>query len=119
MRVTRRSLIAAAGAAPLLPWARGGSAESASADAAADSIATLPAKKAFSPMSVTYLNSASTHPFSLGARRAVEQFLYARSMESGAPNFGLFATSDRVRGKFAALINAKPEEICLVQSTTM
>src|SRR5580692_10538470 len=106
MRVTRRSLIAA-GAAPLLPWARGGSADSAFADAAADSIATLPAKKAFSPMSVTYLNSASTHPFSLGARRAVEQFLYARSMESGAPNFGLFATSDRVRGKFAALINAK------------
>jgi selenocysteine lyase/cysteine desulfurase len=118
MRVTRRSLIAAAGATPLLPWPRGGSADSAFADAAADAIATLPAKKAFSPMSVTYLNSASTHPFSLGARRAVEQFLYARSMESGAPNFGLFATSDRVRGKFAALINAKPEEICLVQSTT-
>jgi hypothetical protein len=60
MRVTRRSLIAAAGATPLLPWPRGACADSAFADSAADSIATLPAKKAFSPMSVTYLNSAST-----------------------------------------------------------
>ncbi|MGO9930781.1 MAG: hypothetical protein ACLPV8_03065 [Steroidobacteraceae bacterium] len=52
MRATRRSLIAAAGAAAaLLPWLR---------RSPADSIAALPANKAFSPMPVTYLNSAST-----------------------------------------------------------
>jgi selenocysteine lyase/cysteine desulfurase len=117
VRVTRRSLITA-GAASLLPWERGGAADATPAHAAADSIAALPAKNAFSPMSVAYLNSASTHPFSTGARRAVEQYLYARSGESGSPHFGLDATGDRVRTKFAALINAKPEEICLVQSTT-
>jgi selenocysteine lyase/cysteine desulfurase len=117
VRVTRRSVIAA-GAASLLPWARGDAIETANAIAVADLPKALPAKNAFSPMSAAYLNSASTHPFSIGARRAVEQYLYARSGELGAPHFGLDATGERVRTKFAALINANPEEICLVQSTT-
>jgi selenocysteine lyase/cysteine desulfurase len=117
VRVTRRSLIAA-GAASLLPWAPGDATETPKANGVADSTKALPAKNAFSPMAAAYLNSASTHPFSIGARRAVEQYLAARSGESNAPHFGLDVTGERVRTKFAALINAKPEEICLVQSTT-
>jgi selenocysteine lyase/cysteine desulfurase len=117
VRVTRRSLIAV-GAASLLPWARGDATDTTTATAVTDSTKALPAKNAFAPMSAAYLNSASTHPFSVGARRAVEQYLAARSGESNAPHFGLDATGERVRTNFGALINAKPEEICLVQSTT-
>jgi len=114
MAMTRRSWLAAAGAAPL-----GVSLGAAAAPPAPDvSPLTLPAKAAFEPMAVTYLNSGTMHPFSLGARRAVESYLRSRAATPGAAHFGLDDTEDRVRTRFAALINAAPEEICLTQSTT-
>jgi selenocysteine lyase/cysteine desulfurase len=85
----------------------------------APSALELPAKADFAPFPVTYLDSAALHPFSLGARRAIAEYLRSRSLEAGAPQFGLDATGERVRAKFAALINAKPQEISLIQSTTV
>lgn len=108
----------AAGALSLSPWNRAQLAEGAETPAMADFVPRLPAKNAFAPMSVTHLDSGGTHPISLGARSAVEKYLVARSLEKGVPHFGVDATGERVRSKFAALINAKPEEICFVQSTT-
>ncbi len=114
MKLTRRAWIAAAGAAPFASASQGAPTP---VPAPADDL-SLPARAAFAPMSVAYLNSGTMHPFSLGARQAVMNYLTARSVERGAPHFGLDDTEERVRGKFAALINAKPEEICLVPSTT-
>ena len=116
MTMTRRGWIAAAGAAPLAQVASSALAAAPPARAAFD--LSLPAKTSFAPMGVTYLNSGTMHPFSLGARQAVTRYLSARSVERDAPHFGLDDTETQVRAKFAALINAKPEEICLVPSTT-
>ena len=67
---------------------------------------------------MTYLDNGGTHPTSLGAQQAVEQYVRARTLQKGTTHFGLDATGDHVRAKFAALINASPAEICFVPSTT-
>lgn len=76
----------------------------------------LPGKEAFLAMGVTYLDSAAVHPFSRGARRAVMRYLRTRMLHD--ETLTSEATRERVRRKFAALINANPEEVCLVPSTT-
>jgi selenocysteine lyase/cysteine desulfurase len=118
MRITRRDWLKAAGAFSLLSVDHEDVTEAAALAPVADTALGLPAKGNFAPMPLTYLNSASTHPFSLGARQAVIQYLSGRSYENGPPHLGLDATGDQVRAKFADLIHAKPEEICIVQSTT-
>ncbi len=116
MSITRRDWIKTAGAVSVmsLPSLQAHS----TAAASPTDTPRLPAKRDFPPMSLTFLDSGGTHPISLGARNAVLQYLRARGIEEGFPRFGVDATGERVRGKFAALINAKPAEICLVQSTT-
>lgn len=78
----------------------------------------LPAKAEFGPMDLTYLDSGSMHPFSLGARRAVAAYLDERSLSNGGQQFSLDRADAAVNEKFAKLINASPDEICIVQSTT-
>jgi selenocysteine lyase/cysteine desulfurase len=119
MHLTRRTCMKA-GVLSLMPLSQYGAAASKE-ESAGDAWLSLPAKAAFAPMSVTYLDSGGTHPISLGAKRAVEQWLFARTLDEGAPHYGIElneANRARVRSKFAALINAKPEEICIIQSTT-
>jgi selenocysteine lyase/cysteine desulfurase len=118
MRITRRSWIKAAGAISLSWWNGARAVRAAQAPLATDSVQRFPAKDDFPPMSMTFLDSGGTHPISLGARHAVTEYLAARGIEKGMPHFGVDAAGDRVRSKFASLINAKPQEICLVQSTT-
>ena len=79
---------------------------------------SMPARDAFFPMATAYLNSAAAHPLSRRARQAVMQYLAARSFQAQVSRLALDAIRERVRVKFAALINAKPEEVCIVQSTT-
>ncbi len=86
---------------------------------AAGSSGSMPARDDFFPNATAYLNSAAAHPFSRGARRAVMRYLGARSFQVQAPRFALDAIGERVRVKFGALINARPDEICTVQSTTV
>lgn len=78
----------------------------------------LPAKTEFGPMASTYLDSGSMHPFSRGARHTIEAYLDERSLASGGSQFSLDNIDSRINEKFAHLINASPEEICVVQSTT-
>src|SRR5436309_3474268 len=113
MRVTRRSWIKAAEAISLSWWNRPHMLQAAQGPLATDSVQRLPAKEDFPPMSMTFLDSGGTHPISLGARHAVIEYLAARGIENGVPHFGVDAAGDRVRAKFASLINAKPQEICL------
>jgi selenocysteine lyase/cysteine desulfurase len=115
MSLTRRACMAAAGVLPLQTSLAQAAQPSLPAPPAAPS---LPAKDAFAPMQVTYLDSGTMHPFSLGARAAVKSYLDARSLDGSAPRFGIDDGGDRIRAKFARLIGATPDEICIVQSTT-
>ena len=104
--VTRRDILAGAGAAPLVVQA-------ASATAASP---PLPDKASFAPMPGPYLDSGTMHPIPIGARDAVRAYLDQRATTEG--RYPTDAVETRVKASFAKLINAAPEEIAFVQSTT-
>jgi selenocysteine lyase/cysteine desulfurase len=104
--VTRREILAAAGAAPL----------AAQAASAAGPSTPLPDKASFAPMPGPYLDSGTMHPIALGARDAVRAYLDQRATTDG--HYPTDAVETRLKASFAKLINATPEEIALVQSTT-
>lgn len=114
--LTRRDCLAAGSAALLAPAAL----------AAADEKSTqtfdpgrpLPHKNAFAPFATTYLNSASQHPLSLGARNAVSRYLDYKSFSTDS-EYSVRANYDSVLEKYATLINAHDDEVCFVQSTTV
>lgn len=110
MKLTRRQWIASAAALPI--------AADAMAATPAATAPALPAKADFAPMSVAYLDSGTMHPISLGARAALDTYYKSRALLPSAPHFGLDDTDARVAARFAGLINATPQEVCLTQSTT-
>src|SRR5947208_15279709 len=67
----------------------------------------------------TYLNSAAIHPMSLPASRALQDHIAFRlkGAGEGRADFGEEQQKDLKR-RFAALINAKPNEIAFVQNTS-
>lgn len=77
----------------------------------------LPAKADFDiPEGLTYINSAYTHPMPIVARRALEEYARGRSRpEVVSPREEI----DSIKGEFAAMINAKPQEISFVTSTSI
>ena len=77
---------------------------------------TLPDRAAFAPSGTTYLDSGSQHPISLGAKAAVEAYLGMRSLDPASQDFDL--DPEGVIGKFARLVNAHPDELTFIQSTT-
>lgn len=64
----------------------------------------------------TYLDSGTMHPIPLGAGDAVRRYLDQRASMDGY--WPTDAVEQRVKANFARLINATPDEIALVQSTT-
>lgn len=121
---TRREWLQGAGAmlvgAPLAraadaPASDDGVAVASAAPPAAPGPRPLPDKAAFGPMAVTYLDSGSQHPLSLGARAAVERYLAKRALEPGV-QYSLNEAG--VLEKFARLINADKDEVAYVPSTT-
>lgn len=114
---TRRNLIAAASVLPIAAaCATAAQADQTPPATASVSSADLPARDDFPDLNVTYLDSGSTHPFSVGARKAINDYLQSRS-QSGPPQPSI----DRekiVVDNFAKLINATPEELCFIQSTS-
>jgi selenocysteine lyase/cysteine desulfurase len=58
------------------------------------------------------------HPFSKGARAAVNAYLASRG-SAGPADYSTGDVEERVNAQFARLINATPAEICAVQSTSM
>jgi selenocysteine lyase/cysteine desulfurase len=83
-----------------------------------DVTSPLPHKSAFFPIAGTYLNSASQHPLSRGARRAVNRYLDYKTF-SGDSDFSNSDVRQRIIDNFARLIGAASDEICFVQSTTV
>ena len=77
---------------------------------------TFPDKASFVPTDITYLDSGSYHPISLGARAAIEKYLARRTLEPTAQGPGV--EEEDVLAKFARLVNASPDEVAFVQSTT-
>jgi selenocysteine lyase/cysteine desulfurase len=76
----------------------------------------LPDKASFAETDLAYLNSGSSHPLLRSARGAMESYIARRSLDDDA--------AGHQRGepgpieKFARLVNADPDEIAFVQSTT-
>ncbi|MDZ4371175.1 MAG: aminotransferase class V-fold PLP-dependent enzyme [Phenylobacterium sp.] len=108
MDVTRRALVAGAAAAPAVAQA-----------APAAPIAQLPAKSAFARMPYVYLDSGSTHPMPLGAKAALEEYLRFKTRDDLWPNYNMGAKERAVIARFGALVGAAPDELCVIQSTTM
>jgi len=103
--VTRRNVLAGAAVLPL-----------ATQGVAAAAPAMLPDRASFAPMPGTYLDSGTMHPVPIGARDAARAYLDQRATMDGY--FPTDAVEGRVKANFAKLINATPEEIAFVQSTT-
>ncbi len=110
--ISRRALLA--GAVTLPAVAQAAAAPVATPAATANPV-PLPDRAAFPDITGVYLDSGTTHPVSLAARRRVEAYFTDRGTRQGHP---MGDTEDRVRRNFARLIGATPSEIALVPSTT-
>jgi len=80
----------------------------------------LPAKSEFTVARFeTCLNNARWHPISIGAARAVQQYLEYKATGGGAnPNYSTEVQAE-VKRQFAKLIHASASEISFVPSTTV
>lgn len=114
MDMTRREWLTVAGS---LPFAGHGLASATQPDGRnAGQNKRFPDKAAFAPMGVTYLDSGAQHPLPLGAKAAAAAYLASRSLDVAAPKFELDSQGAMMR--FARLVNADPDEVTFVQSTT-
>lgn len=79
---------------------------------------SLPDRTSFAPTPIAYLDNASTHPISLRARAAMQAYVAGRTLDPAA---AAQKPVDRAAtlAKFARLVNADPDEVTWVQSTTM
>ena len=107
MTLTRRDALGAALAIPIAAQA-----------ARAAALPSLPDKASFAATPIAYLDNASTHPISLGARAAMDAYVAARTLDPAAV---ARKPVDRAAtlATFARLVNADPDEVTWVQSTTM
>lgn len=113
--LTRRAALAGIGGTGLALAGAGATAAegAATGNAAAP---TLPARAAFAPTPLAYLDNGSQHPLSLGGQAAIEAYLAKRRLDPAAQGHDL--DEEGLLGKFARLINADPAEVTFVQSTT-
>jgi selenocysteine lyase/cysteine desulfurase len=109
--MTRRGWLAASA---LLPSA----ASIATASPAAARSDVFPARDEFPDIQGTYLDAGSVHPFSLGARKAVTDYLESRAMNGRPAGYDLGPKRRSVIEAFGRLINATPAELSYIQSTS-
>ncbi|MBV9301061.1 MAG: aminotransferase class V-fold PLP-dependent enzyme [Acidobacteriaceae bacterium] len=84
--------------------------------ATSDRAPALPAKSDFAiPPGITYLNSAYTHPMPLAARESLREWAEFRSHPEAVSQPEELID---IKAEFAALINAKPSEICYLPNTS-
>ena len=114
MSISRRTLLLGAATAPVVSKSLAAGPQPVTSESFA-----LPAKKLFASMPYTYLDSGSTHPLSLGAKAALEDYLRSKTRDAAAPAIDMDAKQESVMRRFATLVGAHPEELCFVQSTTM
>ena len=117
MSITRRDLLTRAGGVAAAAAAGTLTEERLQALALQASDGALPAKRDFAiPAGQTYLNCAFIHPVPLITADAITRYIETRSFQRERWSGDELAA--KVRAQFAALINAKPEEISLVESTS-
>lgn len=112
--LTRRACLLGGAAAATLPVL----ATAETPEPAFDPASPLPHKDAFFPFAGVYMNCASQHPLSRGARKAVNKYLDYKTF-SGDSDFSNSAVRERIMENYATLIGADKDEICFVQSTTV
>ena len=113
--LTRRDLLLSAGALPLSRAFAADTRAGRPGDVG-EAVPALPDRAAFLATDITYLDSGSFHPISLGARGAIEAYLNRRSLDPSAQGKGV--EEEDVLAKFAQLVNADKDEVTFVQSTT-
>ncbi len=117
--MTRRELLAGAGAVAAAATWHAFSARLPEVPVSHDTSGPLPARSDFAiPTGQTYLNSAFIHPVPVAAAEAVRRYLETRTFREPRIRSGDSLAAE-VKGEFAALINARPAEISLVQSTSV
>jgi selenocysteine lyase/cysteine desulfurase len=112
MGLSRREWLQGAVAAPIIA----GTAASRAAAAAVATTPSLPDRSAFERTDLIYLDNGSQHPISRGGKAAIDAYLAKRALVPGTAKYDL--EEDAPIKKFAQLINADPDEISYVQSTT-
>lgn len=112
--LTRRACLIGGAVAASLPY----SLHAVSAGRDFDPGSPFPHKDAFFPFEGVYMNSASQHPLSRGARKAIDRYLDYKTFSSDS-DFSNAGVRDRITKNYAQLINADQDEICFVQSTTV
>lgn len=70
----------------------------------------------FAATDIAYLDNGSQHPIPLASLKAVERYLAKRTLDPTAQAYTL--DEDGPLAKFARLVNADPNEVTWVQSTT-
>ena len=111
--ITRRACLLGGAAAAALPLSVNGETKAPDFDPSSP----LPHKEAFFPIDGAYLNCASQHPISRGARAAIEDYLDFKTFSSRR-SYPYAAVRERILENYATLIGADADEICFVQSTT-
>jgi len=115
MKISRRDYLLGSAAA-LLP-AGGAIGSDAEVTEAFDASSPLPHKQAFFPFRETYLNSASQHPLSRGARAAANAYFDYKTFASHT-GYDIRGIRAQVIANFAKLVNASSKELGFVPSTT-
>jgi len=105
MTLSRRDVLAASAAAPVIGL--GGAAMAAS----------LPATGAFPKMKGAYFNASSIHPLPLGAKAALMDYMTNR--HELLLNDDMPERRAKVIVAFGKLVGASPDELMVTQSTTM
>src|SRR5580693_4009456 len=97
MSFTRRALVTAVAAAPVIASAVQAAAQTAAAP-------SLPVKALFAKMPYAYLDSGSTHPMPLGAQKALTDYLAYKTRAADAPHLDPDAIEKRVTERFGRLV---------------
>ncbi len=108
--LSRRSILQGTALLPMAPAIAG------------SAVAAVPAKPGslarpgdFAPMGKVYLNSGTMHPVPLPAKASIETYLQARAE---GRSWSSHDVEVRIKGAFARLISAAPEDLAFIQSTT-
>lgn len=118
MDITRRGLLKIGGASAITLSTAASAADSMTAarTAPTPAVLTLPDRESFLTGPQCYLDSGSQHPISKGAQRALSAYVQKRMLDPTAPAEQF--DEDKLREKFARLINARSEDVAFIPSTT-
>ncbi|CDO35434.1 Aminotransferase, class V [Novosphingobium sp. KN65.2] len=114
-KMSRRNVLRGSAMLPLAPALTGGALSAASVSPTTSATASLARPGEFAPMDKLYLDSGTMHPVPLPAKASLDAYLTARAETRSWPTEEV---EGRIKTAFARLINAAPEDLAFVQSTT-